>query len=228
MSDEIVKAEEKPGNGIQAAEEAAAVEGLLRMELTRLTPAQRALYCWHFAQRLGLDPTTKPFDIISTGGKTFLYANRGAAEQIRKRERISLEIVERGLLQLGEKADATCYVVRVRASTPDGRSDESLGAVNIAGLMGESLANAIMKCETKAKRRATYSIFGLGGVPDESELGGIRAEPAPAVGTQRVIVPPAVEVVEGTTVTTHTVAEVVAIPKKYPPASAPVSFTKKS
>lgn len=223
MSEEIVKAE--GGNGIQAAEEAAAVDALLRMELTRLTPVQRASYCWHFAVRLGLDPTTKPFDIISAGGRTFLYANRGAAEQIRKKERISLEIVERGLLQLGDKTDATCYVVRVRATTPDGRSDESLGAVNVAGLMGESLANAVMKCETKAKRRATYSIFGLGGVPDESELGGMRAEVAPVEGVQRRIEPPP-SVVMGEVV--HDRQTMDATPKKYPPASAPVSFKNKS
>ena len=35
---------------------------------------------------------------------------------------------------------------------------------------GESRANAIMKATTKAKRRVTLSICGLGGMPDESEL----------------------------------------------------------
>jgi hypothetical protein len=38
---------------------------------------------------------------------------------------------------------------------------------------GESRANALMKGTTKAKRRVTLSICGLGGMPDESELDGM-------------------------------------------------------
>ena len=47
-----------------------------------------------------------------------------------------------------------------------------IGAVNIAGLKGEAYANAIMKAETKAKRRATLDLLGLG-VLDESEADSI-------------------------------------------------------
>jgi hypothetical protein len=61
------------------------------------------------------------------------------------------------------------YVVTARATLPTGRTDESVGAVTIAGLKGEALANAYMKCETKAKRRVTLSIVGLG-MLDETEL----------------------------------------------------------
>ena len=43
------------------------------------------------------------------------------------------------------------------------------GAVNINGLKGEALANAMMKAETKAKRRATLSLCGLG-LMDELEV----------------------------------------------------------
>src|SRR5262249_26019891 len=60
------------------------------------------------------------------------------------------------------------------ATLPDGRQDESIGGVSLEGLKGESRSNAMMKAETKAKRRGTLSIFGLG-VPDEKErdlLGG--------------------------------------------------------
>jgi len=39
-------------------------------------------------------------------------------------------------------------------------------------LQGESLANALMKAETKAKRRVTLSICGLG-MLDETEIGSI-------------------------------------------------------
>jgi hypothetical protein len=56
-----------------------------------------------------------------------------------------------------------------------------MGAVAIAGLKGEALANALMKAETKAKRRVTLSISGLG-MLDETE-----AEDLP--GAQRVALP---------------------------------------
>ena len=44
----------------------------------------------------------------------------------------------------------------------------SIGAVSIKGLQGENLANALMKAETKAKRRVTLSLAGLGWL-DETE-----------------------------------------------------------
>jgi len=49
------------------------------------------------------------------------------------------------------------------------RSDASTGAVSIKGLSGDALANAMMKAETKAKRRVTLSICGLG-LLDETEV----------------------------------------------------------
>ncbi|MDQ3831524.1 MAG: hypothetical protein M3361_19940 [Candidatus Tectomicrobia bacterium] len=49
------------------------------------------------------------------------------------------------------------------------REDESTGAVSVGNLRGDALANALMKCETKAKRRVTLSIAGLGWL-DETEI----------------------------------------------------------
>jgi hypothetical protein len=72
-----------------------------------------------------------------------------------------------------------CYVVTARAAFPDGRHDESIGAVPIAGLKGESRSNAMMKAETKAKRRVTLSLVGLSTL-DESEVDSIPgAQPVP-------------------------------------------------
>jgi len=62
---------------------------------------------------------------------------------------------------------------------PDGRSDESIGAVALGSLKGEAYANAIMKAETKAKRRVTLSVCGLG-MLDENEVETIPdARPVP-------------------------------------------------
>jgi hypothetical protein len=61
------------------------------------------------------------------------------------------------------------YVVHVRARARDGREDEDVGVVSLAGLSQDDLVNAIMKAITKAKRRVTLSICGLGWL-DESEI----------------------------------------------------------
>ena len=50
-----------------------------------------------------------------------------------------------------------------------GEPMKKFGAVNVAGLKADALANAYMKAITKAKRRATLSISGLGWI-DESEI----------------------------------------------------------
>jgi hypothetical protein len=54
--------------------------------------------------------------------------------------------------------------------------------VSVAGLRGEALANAQMKALTKAKRRATLSICGLGFLDEtDSEAVATVAVPALAV-----------------------------------------------
>jgi hypothetical protein len=131
-------------------------------DLTALTPAQRTQYYQGVCESLGLNPLTRPFEYIRLQGKLTLYARRDAADQLRRLHGISVEIVSR------TKVD-DLYVVTARASNRDGRVDESIGAVSVAGLNGEALANALMKAETKAKRRVTLSICGLGW-SDETEV----------------------------------------------------------
>ena len=75
----------------------------------------------------------------------------------------------------GREVVEDCYIVTARATLPNGRQDENIGAVPIAGLKGESRANAMMKAETKAKRRVTLAICGLG-MLDETEVQSIQSE----------------------------------------------------
>lgn len=135
---------------------------LLDGDLSKLTPAQRVEYYRRVCESLGLNPLTKPFDYITLNGRLTLYARRDCTDQLRRRDRISVSIVSREVV-------SGVYVVCARATAPDGRTDESIGAVNIEGLKGEALANAMMKAETKAKRRVTLSICGLGFL-DETEV----------------------------------------------------------
>lgn len=147
-------------------------------DLSKLSPAERVTYYARVCESLGLNPLTRPFDYIVLNGKLTLYANRSAADQLRKVHGISTEIVSQQ--QVGD-----LYVVHVRARDREGRVDEDLGVVSIKGLAGEALANAILKAITKAKRRVTLSLAGLGWL-DETEVDSIPAaevvalEPGPA------------------------------------------------
>jgi hypothetical protein len=111
---------------------------------------------------VGLNPLTKPFEYISLSGRLVLYARKDATDQLRDKRKVNIIKLER------ERMDSI-YTVTAYAQTADGRQDSSIGAVNIENLKGDALANAIMKAETKAKRRVTLSICGLG-MLDETEL----------------------------------------------------------
>ncbi len=131
-------------------------------DISRLSPAQKVSYYKQFCDKLGLDPMSQPFRILRLHGREILYCDRGGAQQLNKLHRLSHRIKARETVN-------NCYVVTAQASTPDGRTTESIGAVNIGNLKGESLCNAMMKAETKAKRRATLDLLGLG-LLDETEV----------------------------------------------------------
>lgn len=130
-------------------------------DLKRLSPEERLTYYAKVCESLGLNPLTRPFEYITLNGKEVLYARRDATDQLRRIHNVSVEITSRE--QVGE-----VYVVTAKARMGD-RVDESIGAVSLAGLKGDALANAYMKAETKAKRRVTLSICGLGFL-DETEV----------------------------------------------------------
>lgn len=134
-------------------------------DLKDLTPEQRVAYYRKVCDTLGLNPFTRPFSYLMLNNRLQLYASRDATDQLRKKNQVSVTIQDR-------REDGDIYSVVARATYPDGRTDESLGAVSVKGLQGESRANALMKCETKAKRRVTLSICGLGWL-DETEVGSI-------------------------------------------------------
>lgn len=135
-------------------------------DLSKLNPEQRLAYYQSVCQSTGLNPLTKPFDYIMLNGKLTLYCKKDAADQLRKLHNVSVKVVGRETIE-------GVHVVTAQANTPDGRTDEEIGAVTIANLKGDALANALMKAVTKAKRRVTLSICGLGWL-DETELETIR------------------------------------------------------
>lgn len=139
-------------------------------DLSKLTPKQRVEYYQKTCESLGLNPLTRPFEYQKFNGKIVLYARKEATEQLRFIHKVSIIKLEKEIFE-------GVYVVTAYAKTADGKEDSATGAVTITGLKGEALSNAMMKAETKAKRRVTLSICGLG-LTDESEIASIpNAQP---------------------------------------------------
>ncbi|MDO8673079.1 MAG: hypothetical protein Q7O66_16850 [Dehalococcoidia bacterium] len=162
---------------------------IIEGDLANLSPAERVSYYMQVCNSLGLNWSTKPFDYIRLNDKLTLYARRDATDQIRRLQKVNIEIVSREVVE-------GVYVVTAKATMPDGRTDESTGAVplskadgdwktsqsgkkyfapngNTSLLTPEERANGMMKAETKSKRRVTLSIVGLGWL-DESEIETVR------------------------------------------------------
>jgi hypothetical protein len=153
-------------------------------DLSRLTPEQRLSYVKAICESQRLNVLSRPFEYISLNGKLTLYPTKDCAAQLRSRDEIELTVKDRGIIE-------GVYVVTVLAKNGKGRTDEAIGAVALeypdeyidkqgnarphplAGkaMKGKERADAFMKAETKAKRRATLSIAGLGmPEPDEDAI----------------------------------------------------------
>lgn len=167
---------------------------LIRGDLKSLTPEQRNAYYMRLCESTGLNPLTQPFEYLTLNGKLVLYAKRSCTDQLRSVHGVSV-------VDMDEQDREGVYIVTVKVQDKHGRTDMAKGAVNISGLKGEGLANAMMKAETKAKRRATLSICGLG-LLDETEVetipgamvatdaaGGVPSAPAMPRQQQKVVNP---------------------------------------
>lgn len=138
---------------------------IIQGNLAELTPAQRVTYYTSLCEAVGLNPLTKPFEYLTLNGKLILYAGKSCTEQVRLIRGISVDRLDRETQ--GDLAIVTAY-----GRDRSGRADSAMGAVAVKGLQGEALANAWMKAETKAKRRLTLSLGGLG-MLDEVELDAV-------------------------------------------------------
>jgi len=139
---------------------------VIENDLSQLTPKERVNYYNATCESLGLNPYTRPFQYLKLDGKLTLYATKDASEQLTRNYQVSLE-------KKGTEDFEGIRIITYRATDPTGRFVDATGAVSIAGRKGDSLANALMKAETKAARRATLRLVGLGWL-DETETETIR------------------------------------------------------
>jgi len=147
---------------------------ILTGDLRQLSSEEKMQYYGKLCKSLGLNPLTKPFDYIILNGKEVLYANKNCAEQLRLLHGISVVDSQQEIIN-------NLCVVKVKVQDKTGRYDVGTGIVPLTSygqqLTGDALANAMMKAETKAKRRATLSLCGLG-MLDETELETINIQHA--------------------------------------------------
>lgn len=139
---------------------------IIKNDLSTLSAEQRLEYYMTVCKSMGLNPTTQPLQYVVLNNKLTLYVSKNATDQLRHLHKISLKITSRE--RVGD-----VYIVTAQARNSAGREDESTGAVAISkNDFGDKLANLYMKAESKAKRRVTLSIVGLGFM-DESEIDSI-------------------------------------------------------
>jgi len=157
------------------AEIARVVESLVvRGDLSQLSTADRSQYYLRMCASLGLNPTTQPLAFLKLNGKDVLYVTRSATDQLAAMHRVTREIIDGPkVVDLGGTKLVYCVA---KASLPSGRYETATATVPMIDPV-----NVLMKCETKAKRRATLSLLGLGCL-DESETdtipGAVRIEGA--------------------------------------------------
>jgi len=142
---------------------------ILGNDLSSLTPMEKVQHVRNICDSIGLNPLTKPIQLLKFQGKEIPYMTKDGTEQIRNNHQVSIMRLETEIL----KNDL--YIVKAYASKPDGRQDCSTSAISLSNLKGDAIGNAMKKCETQAKRRVTLSICGLG-MLDETEIENIPYE----------------------------------------------------
>jgi len=143
-------------------------------DLHQLTNEQRVGHYLALCRSLALNALSRPFDWIefedseSRTKKLVLYPNKSCAEQLRRAHEISVRIVRK-------EPVGDLFVVELEGTTPSGRvgfASKYVSVIDRQGqrLRGQRLGNAYMKAESGALRRLTFSMVGLGSLPDTDEL----------------------------------------------------------
>jgi len=179
-SSAIVKANKAQTAVLSAPEKLEQV--LIVGDLATLTPIERVDYYKRVCDSLGINHLTRPFEYIlfkeydsNAPAKLSLYARKDCTEQLRRIHQVSV------IPPLRKSITDDYCSVEADLRSASGKTDTATGVVALfkikdgrrIALEGVQYANAIMRAETKAKRRGTLSICGLG-ILDESELDGVQ------------------------------------------------------
>lgn len=142
-------------------------EIIITGDLSELSPEQKVEHYLQVCEALGLNHKLHPLEYMmadnQNGGRSLvLYVLRNGTDQLRKLHGIKIT-------KLTKEITNDIAIFTAEATDKDGQTDISTGAVSLSGRSGQERANAIMAAETKAKRRVTLSISGVG-LLDETEV----------------------------------------------------------
>ena len=133
------------------------VLALLRNDLRGLTKAQIGELVEDLTQRMGIDPSMAPIDLITErDGKIRVYFNARAAAEIAKRHELTdvdLTVEIRDLPPV--------VIAKVTKGDPSGRTLMDVGASSYLPDRPQDLARAIKTATTSAHRRATMRMVGI-------------------------------------------------------------------
>lgn len=162
-------------------------------DLSVLSAEDRLTYYKHVCKKHKLDWELKPFEYIKLPDKKddngvmkyklTLYATKGCAELLRATHGIEIYDLKR-------EFDKGLCIVTATGRTKDGRIGMDVGFASVntkyGDATGDFLGNAILKAVTKAQRRLTLSLGGLG-MLDETEVesiaGAIKITDVTGTGT---------------------------------------------
>lgn len=170
-------------------------DALINGNLATLTPEERVQLYMQTCKSLKLNPMTKPFGYIlmkdyGDNEKLILYATRNCTDQLR-----SVYGASDVPGSLKREQTSTELSAEIAVVGRNGRMSQDVGVIPMVRYVRgggsylltdkgreRDLANAKMHVVTKARRRATLALYGLGGIVDESELdtmqvvGGVTKE----------------------------------------------------
>lgn len=193
------------------------IEVLVAKDISRFTEEEKVKHYEEYCAATGLDPRQRPFEYIwmddsYMGRKLVLYLTKEGAAQLRAKHGVSITGME------GPTVANDIVSCKAFAKLPDGRVDVSTGSVSVLNLKGKAQADAALAAETKAKRRVTISICGLG-VLDETEVQDVTSMVTKISESASA---PAPQVSSPAAVATATAKEVTPTPEPVPTSPTPV------
>lgn len=144
-------------------------------------------------RQLGLNPLSGGVQFLLTNGRETLYVTKQGTDQIARREKLVRETLKGPCVETMEGVKVV--ICQVCVKHPDGRAETCTATLPFST---GGLVNDLMKVETKAKRRATLSLCGLGMLSeDEIEtIPGARTVPADVLAEPVVTAPPLMPVAQ--------------------------------
>lgn len=137
-----------------------------------LSNEERNVFVEHICETYNLDKSSVPVRFVTDNKskKVIPYLARTATDQLRMN--LNISVIEQNV-QFSPNGIAC--IVTVKVQDDKGRTDMDVGSVFLGNATGDDYAKQIMSCVTKAKRRATISLSGIG-ILDEAEIMSMTSE----------------------------------------------------